>query len=464
MNSVGQTLDLNASLTDLLEGSAFSEVCESYYNLFDVPIRVFDKDGKLLAEVVRSHSPCRYINQFEAGRQQCTKTRLIIKNPTPEDSSIEHTDCVCGLRYIKAPILFQKEVAGKVVLGPYLPAELDTIPTEAVALDMQIDPGTLQQKLDNMRKISKTAVRKIMTALLSVIDVILFSAHKAHVTSQIHITSIRESYQELTEKNRELKAMNEQIHEFERLKSNFLATVSHELRTPLTSIIGYSDMLTEGIAGKLDEEQTQFVKTIKAKGDELLKLITSILDFSQIETGHLDLRWTSCDPKEVVESAIEEGRELAERRGNRLVLDIQTDLPAVCLDPEKIRTAVDHLVENAVKFSSPGGIIKISSRIVSPEEEDSPEDGLGFVLMTSPDMLEISVEDYGIGITEENQSEVFSPFIQVESSSTREYGGSGLGLAVVKHYVEAHGGQVTVKSRIDEGSKFTVRIPIVDRS
>ena len=106
----------------------------------------------------------------------------------------------------------------------------------------------------------------------------------------------------------------------------------------------------------------------------------------------------------------------------------------------------------------------MSLRTVFPDEEDPPEDDVGFVLMTSPEMLEIEVEDYGTGIAERDQSRIFSPFTQLDNSSTREHGGSGLGLAVVKHYIEAHGGQVQVKSRLDEGSKFTIWIPVVDRN
>ncbi len=101
--------------------------------------------------------------------------------------------------------------------------------------------------------------------------------------------------------------------------------------------------------------------------------------------------------------------------------------------------------------------------MVVPDDEEAPDDGFGFVLMASPKQLEISVEDHGIGIAEGDQGEIWSPFSQLDNSSTREHGGAGLGLAVVKHYTEAHGGQVLVDSNVDEGSKFMMRIPVVDR-
>ncbi len=461
MGSLGQSL--NASLAELLEGSSFTEVCLSYYNLFEVPIRVFDKEGNLLAEVVQTHGPCQYLNRFEAGRKICTATRLEVKKPETDSTELSFTDCICGLRYTQAPIIFQTEVAGKIVLGPYLPTELKQLSESLTGVDERFDVPFLKEELGKLRKVSQTAIRRIAAAIASVVDVILFSSQKAHVTTQMHIAAVRESYRELSDKNRELEEMNEQMQEFERLKSNFLSTVSHELRTPLTSIIGYSDMLVEGIAGDLGDEQKQFVKTIKAKGDELLKLISSILDFSRIETGHLDLHWMECNPSDVVEAAVDANQDLADRRGARLVLDVAEGLPTVSLDPERVRTAVDHLVQNAVKFSSPGSVVKVTVQIISPEEEDVPEDGLGFVLMSKPDMLEIAVEDFGIGISEGDQAQIFSPFTQLDNSSTREHGGSGLGLAVVKYYISAHGGEVRVSSRVDEGSKFSIWIPLVDR-
>ncbi len=444
-----------------MEGSSFREVCEAYYKLFDVPIRVFDKEGNVLAEVTGHLSPCRYVNKFEKGRKECTGTRLRVKKNIPE-KGLAGATCVCGLQYAAAPIYYQNAVVGKVVLGPYLPVESEGAKKEKGTLGGEFEKDELERRIGSMRQVSKKAIEKIVNAIMSVVDVVLFASHKAHVTSQIHLSSIRESYKELAEKNRELESMHEQMREFERLKANFLSTVSHELRTPLTSIIGYSDMLAEGIAGELDPEQQQFVLTIKDKGDELLRLISSILDFSRIETGHLDIRWTKTDPKELIEEAADEADELAKRRGIRLSVDIP-ELPPVWLDPEKIRGAIDHVIENAVKFSTPQGVVKIGARMLDPDEEELPDEGFGFVLMASPKQLEIFIEDYGIGIAEGDQGEIWAPFAQLDNSSTREHGGAGLGLAVVKHYVEAHGGQVLVNSNPGEGSKFMIRIPVVDR-
>jgi len=126
--------------------------------------------------------------------------------------------------------------------------------------------------------------------MFGVLEVMLFSGHKALVTSQMHLASVKESYRELCEKNERLEEAYERLKELDRLKSNFLATVSHELRTPLTSIMGYGEMLAEGVAGDLNGEQLEFVETIRTKSEQLLGLIMSLLDLSKLESGTMLLR------------------------------------------------------------------------------------------------------------------------------------------------------------------------------
>ena len=134
-------------------------------------------------------------------------------------------------------------------------------------------------------------VQRVARHLKAALDLILFSGHKTLLTSQMHLLSVRESFRELTEKNESLQEAYDRLRELDRLKSNFLATVSHELRrTPLTSIIGYGEMLAEGLAGPLNDEQKEFVGTIREKGEQLLELIQSLLDMSKLESGTMSVR------------------------------------------------------------------------------------------------------------------------------------------------------------------------------
>ncbi len=453
---------LMPSLGDLVDGTSFSDVCNSYFKLFEVPMRVFDDKSNLIAEATRSYPVCKRFAEQDEGRKICIATRMKVKGAMPENKRLMSVDCMCGLRYTAAPIAFQGAVVGKLVFGPFRPSDSERQERIIFDHDQTVDLSPTNEILQAMRKTPSSVLRKIATAILSVMDAILFSAHKALVTSQMHIASVQESYREITQKNQELEEMQDRMKEFERIKASFLATVSHELRTPLTSIIGYSDMLSEGFAGNLDEEQRQFIDTIKTKGEELLKLISAILDFSQIESGRLKLAKHEVDPKALVSQVVDESGDAAARRGIRLATSFDDDMGPVYLDADRIRSAVGHLVDNAIKFSAPGGMVKVSAQVTEADlGGEDEEDGFGLVLMTMPNWLDISVQDFGDGIEEEDQKRIFNPFTQLDDSTTREHGGAGLGLAVVKQLVEAHGGKVCITSIPDEGSNFTIRIPIL---
>ncbi len=454
---------LHANLGDLVDADMFIKVLDGFCKMTSIPIRLFDMDGNLLAESIADNPVCDYLNTLPGSRAGCAviRSRLKIGPPPGDRNDIGSTECFCGFKYKIVGIHYQAELIGKMVFGPYHPAELERTPVEPTEIDPDLDMTRLRDIMTGVPRVSSSSVEQLGVTVRAVIDALLLSAHKAHITSQMHLATVSESHRELTEKNRKLEDLADERKEFDLKKSNFLAMISHELRTPLTSIIGYSDMLTEGIAGKLAQEQKQFVMTIKAKGDELLKLISSILDFSKVDSGHLTVESNVVDVGEVVRNAVERSRETADRRGIKLSVDFASDLPQARFDAEKIETAVSHLIDNSIKFSDPGGVVKVSAQIFKSTEEDGSQDGFGFVLMASPDMLEISVEDFGVGIAQADLSQIFAPFTQIDESSTREHGGAGLGLAIVKHYVEAHGGRVHVKSQPEKGSRFSIRLPLL---
>lgn len=450
---------LTPTLGDLVDKGSFQDVLKNYQKLFDITARVFDKNGNLIAEAAKNAPLCAKFCETEAGKKHCIATRMKVKRTLPESKRLNVVDCLTGLRYTLAPITFQGDVIGKLVLGPYRTDESSNI-TEPVAAT-GINPSDIDPVLKKMRIIPSLLIRKIASAMLSVLDAILFSAHKALLTSEMHLASVRDAFETINKKNKELEEMNEKMKMFDRMKSSFLSTVSHELRTPLTSIIGYSDLLSEGIAGTLDEEQRQFVDTIKTKGEELLGLISTILDFSQVETGHLTINAVEVNPKELVESVVNRAKESADKRGIQLLQTIEGDLGLISLDAERIQTALEHLIDNAVKFSQPGSMVRVVASVTESDVEDNDDDH-GFVLMASPSWLCITVEDFGQGIDPGHHEEIFAPFSQLDNSTTREHGGAGLGLALVKQFIAAHGGTISVSSAIGKGSKFTIRIPILN--
>ncbi|MDQ3036404.1 MAG: ATP-binding protein [Myxococcota bacterium] len=451
-----------ARLEDVVDRSALAEVCRSFFELFSLPIRVFSRDGTLLSDVHEEQAICRYVNTLPSGRVACTALVGEVRAIDPEDGAVEHP-CFTGACYRVVPIHYQGRRLGRFVVGPYVPAERLEVPRTLLVLDPRIDPATARDTLGEMPRVKKETIERITEHLRRVLDLILFSGHRAFLTSQMHVASVRESYRELTEKTSSLQEAYDRLKELDRLKSNFLATVSHELRTPLTSIIGYSDMLAAGIAGELTTEQGEFVETIRGKGDHLLALITSLLDLNKLEQGNLPLRREPMHPRALIEDLAKTVLPQAAKKGVKIEVELGEGLEPVAIDSVRLKQVLFNLAENAIKFTPQGGVVRFAARVTEMVDDDDAGGGLGLVLMAAPRRaLELSVADSGMGIPRSEQRKIFDAFYQVDGSSTREHGGTGLGLSIVKRLVEAHGGVVTVESELGQGATFRVTIPEPD--
>jgi two-component system, NarL family, sensor histidine kinase BarA len=275
----------------------------------------------------------------------------------------------------------------------------------------------------------------------------------------MHIEAISVAYSDLEEKNRALEGQNEKLREMDRMKSNFIATVSHELRTPLTSVIGYSEMLLEGLAGPMIGEQREYVATIMEKGESLLALITSILDLSKIESGTFKLQRQVIDVAVVAKSALTDVVPQAKKKNLTLKASYPEAVQTFLLDEEKLHRSITNLLGNAVKFTPEGGIVELQVRHHDGALPDGANRPFDPFQTEQNKWLWISVRDTGVGIPEDKIEKVFEPFYQVDSSSTREFGGTGLGLAIVRNFVEAHGGAVWCESHLGAGSSFHIAIP-----
>ena len=225
-----------------------------------------------------------------------------------------------------------------------------------------------------------------------------------------------------------------------RAKNSFIMNMSHELRTPLNSVIGFSDLLLEGAFGPLNTKQSKYVNNILISGKNLLEIINNLLDISRLEAGEKTLKYEDVD----VASLIGEVRMslLSSASAKKINVELKVD-PAVGnirADITKLRQILYNLVSNAIKFTPARGKIIISA---SKKEE----------------VLEVKVKDNGIGLSEESHEKIFMPFTQADSSAARGYGGAGLGLYIVKNFVDLHGGNIWVDSEVGKGSTFTFTIP-----
>jgi signal transduction histidine kinase/CheY-like chemotaxis protein len=263
------------------------------------------------------------------------------------------------------------------------------------------------------------------------------------------LEELRRLASELNERTRELAAANRRIEEANRAKSQFLASMSHELRTPLNSIIGFSEILGEKLSSGMEPRYQRFLANILSSGRHLLGLINNILDLSKIEAGKMELILEPSSASDVVLGVASVMHGTASVRNVHLDVDLPADLPPIVVDPPRVKQILYNLVANAVKFSQPGSAVRLAARSVPAEESPLGEQAL---------LLE--VEDHGMGIRREDQELIFEEFRQVDGGTTRNMGGTGLGLALVKRFAEMHGGVVRVDSELGRGSTFRVFLPL----
>ncbi len=447
-------------LGELLDLPSFTNVCKTFVDLYRIGLKVFDAQGTKLVDMkVASGDFCAYMFTGPNGRRLCTETVTHIKvrplepQPAQPEDVIASRNCFSGLRYLMMPIVYEGDMLGRVIFGPFMPEEVGDLGQDLKSLSAEFDLAKAKELIDRIRRAPETTVRRILDHFTRVVDVLVFTSHRAMISSQLHVESVTESYREVQEKNKKLSDALERLQELSRLKSNFLATVSHELRTPLTSVIGYSEMLLAGLAGDLNDEQKDYLKTILEKGESLLRLISSILDLSRIEARGVQLVRKPNNLDEIVQSAMESVLPQSFKKNLQLTSNLSPSVQKVTVDGDKIRQCVVNLLSNSVKFTPAGGHIFVSA---GPAER-APANAGPF---GSSGFFQISVTDNGIGIPGELQGKVFETFFQADSSASREYGGAGLGLSIVKSYVEAHGGEVSVKSELGKGSTFTLILPI----
>jgi len=230
-------------------------------------------------------------------------------------------------------------------------------------------------------------------------------------------------------------------------KAEFLAKMSHELRTPLNAVIGYSQILLEDAQDEGDAEAVSDLGKIHGAGQHLLKLVNEILDLSKIEAGRMELDLQQTVLADLLNQLILEAEPAAAKNGNTICCRIDPNIGSPLCDAAKIRNMVGQLIDNAVKFTQDGKVELVAERL--PGEP--------------VDELAVHVIDTGIGIAQEQIANLFEKFTVVDDSSTSKYGGTGLGLALSQKLCRLMGGDVLVESTVGEGSRFTVRIPLIYR-
>lgn len=262
---------------------------------------------------------------------------------------------------------------------------------------------------------------------------------------------------ELEEKGRKYQHTEEILKESElkkaveaatKVKSEFIANMSHELRTPLNAIIGFSRVLLEGIKGEINEQQRKSLSNIEKSGKHLLDIVNDVLDIANLDSGKATIETVPFDFYGLIENIFNSLTPLAEKKGLKFRIEYPPGMPSQIIgDIQHLWMIITNITNNAIKFT-PEGHVSIKVESVEKTEKDV--------------LLRVSVEDSGIGIPEEKIDHIFDKFTQVDSSLSRYYEGTGLGLALSKQLVELMGGAIGVSSKVGIGSTFwfTLRLPL----
>jgi signal transduction histidine kinase len=241
---------------------------------------------------------------------------------------------------------------------------------------------------------------------------------------------------------RKLRELTERLTRNERLKAEFVATMSHELRTPLNVVLGFTSLLADQAFGALNPEQGEACEKILESSERLAGLINDLLDVSRLEAGTLQFNFAPLDLSRLLKDAVEDMRPIANQRKLNLELEAGPGSHEIEADGERLHQVIAHLLDNALKFTEAGGTVGV--RLIDPSVTGG---------------VAIEVWDTGIGIPDNARYRLFERFYQVDSSNTRLYGGTGLGLSLVKEFIERHGGQVMLDSKVGHGSTFRLELP-----
>jgi signal transduction histidine kinase/CheY-like chemotaxis protein/HAMP domain-containing protein len=306
---------------------------------------------------------------------------------------------VAPTNVIAVPILFQENLIGVIVLGA-------------------------MQPFDNVRlEIIKNSVPQIGVA----------------ITNAMNTDSTRKLSIEVAAKNDELNTKNAELQKAYRVKSEFLSNMSHELRTPLNSIIGFTSVLLGPHGEPLSPDQATAIEKVLKNGKHLLELINDILDFSKIEAGRTPINLDSAEINEIISNVMVTVEPMVTSKGVKLIQEVAPDLPIFNTDILKVKQILLNLLSNAAKFTDQGSITITAKK--------------------QGEMISIAVKDDGIGIEPQNLERVFEEFSQIDTSNSRKYKGTGLGLPIAKNYARLLGGNLTVQSEFGKGSTFTVILP-----
>jgi PAS domain S-box-containing protein len=348
------------------------------------------------------------------------------------------------------------EIIGQPVIGTIVPStESDGRDLRHLMEQIQSDPLTFEQNInENIRRDGKRVwiawtnriVKDSQGRVTEILSIGTDITERKRADEAIRLLNATLE-QRVADRTVELAVAKDRAEAADRLKSAFLATMSHELRTPLNSIIGFTGIILQGLAGPLTAEQHKQLGMVRDSARHLLALINDVLDISKIEAGQLEMNPEPFDLRASIEKAAALVKPLAEKKGLTLQVRLAPEIGTFSSDSRRVEQVLINLLNNAVKFTEKGGITLIAG--ILPYPYHAPQSA-----------LTISVADTGIGIKPEELEKLFVPFHQIDSGLTREHEGTGLGLAICRRLAELLGGEIRAESEFGKGCVFTLYLPL----
>ncbi len=365
------------------------------------------------------------------------------------------TDCSdCGVNLALAAVM----VEGKIKIQTGMLKEKKLSPEVLVPRlgDYLIEknlltPDQLIQALAYQQRMKDEGKNKLIGQAIVELNIISQEVLDRVITEQILQlqSALRQANEELEsrvlQRTVELEDALTRLSELNQLKSNFIANISHELRTPLTHIKGYIELMAEEALGELNSQQVDAIRVMQKAEARLGNLIEDLIQFSAYSKGGMEINLQSTNISEIIDEAVKNAQQGCYDKGLTCQLKIPPELPEVLADPERLPWALHHLIDNAIKFTSDGGIIQIGAKMNELQ-------------------VCLYVFDTGIGIAPDRLEEIFEPFHQLDGSSTRRYGGTGIGLSMAQQIIDAHHSKIVVRSKEGEGSYFEFSLKVADNS
>lgn len=345
---------------------------------------------------------------------------------------------------------FEQTISDLDVIASYIPIRRSIdAPVEGVfEVYSEVTPllNVIERTRTNVIAVVAGMLGILHLALLFVVrraDTILTRQHQTLLETQAELQTERSQLTaRVTEQTADLRKANTELIHAARLKDQFLAMISHELRTPLATILGRSETLLENVYGTVTATQRNVLKGIQSSGLHLLELVNDLLDVSKVAISEISIEKSTTSLAKICEDALDNVQSKIQEKQLKINYTMDDSIGEIEVDPRRLCQILINLLSNAAKFTPEGGAI-----------------GLDVYGDRKKRTVRLIVWDEGIGIPESEHQRIFEPFMQVDNRLARNYGGAGLGLALVKHLTEEHGGTVTVQSSAAGGSRFTVALP-----